>query len=242
MTEHRRGSRLHAGHVDVWSAVLNLAPARLQALQRSLSADEQRRAARFRRPELRGRFVAARGILRNVLGRYMGCAADAVSFVYGEHGKPRIAASQAACGLQFNLSHSGEHLAIAIALERPVGIDVEQIRPGRDILALAARFFAPQEARALEALEPAERPLAFYACWTRKEAFLKALGDGLSRPLRSFTVNVDPRSRARLLSTQWDDAEAARWSLCDLELAGCRCALAARGVESNPRRFEWEMG
>jgi 4'-phosphopantetheinyl transferase len=231
---------LHENQVDVWWAELEQIPERLNVLRSTLSADELTRAARFRRPELQEHFVAARGILRSVLGQYLNCAPSAVSFAYGEHGKPRIADGQAAGGLQFNLSHSGQHLAVAIAHQHAIGVDIELICPGRDIQALAKRFFAPQEARALAALSPAERPLAFFACWTRKEAFLKALGDGLSRPLRSFTVNVEPCSGARLLSTEWDPSEAARWSLCDLELTGYRCAVAVRGSGWTLRRFEWE--
>ena len=217
-----------ANGVHVWAFGLDLAPGRLEALRRWLSSDERQRAARFRFPRDRDRFVAARGQLREILARYLRTTPDALDFAYGPQGKPRLAGHDA---LRFNLSHSADQALLGVARGQDVGIDLERIAPGVDCERLAVHFFSAAEAAALMAMPVAARPRAFFAGWTRKEAFIKALGGGLAVPLADFDVSLDPAGPARLLRTAWDPQEAAHWSLQAVEApAGFVAAMAVRGA------------
>jgi 4'-phosphopantetheinyl transferase len=155
-----------------------------------LAVDERQRANRYRRPLDRIRFVTARTCLRRVLGSILDIAPGRVSFERGEHGKPRLAAEFELYDVRFNLAHS-EHLAVlAITSGREIGVDLESVRSNICPLDIASQFFTAEEHQALEALAPNDRLKAFYRCWTRKEAYAKALGAGLSLPLNSFSVSV----------------------------------------------------
>ncbi|MGN6258498.1 MAG: 4'-phosphopantetheinyl transferase family protein [Solirubrobacterales bacterium] len=152
-----------------------------------LPAQERERAARFLRAEPARRWVAARWALRRVLGQHLEVPAEAVELEVGEHGKPRLRGRP---GPRFNLSHS-EGLALVAVAEREVGIDVEAIRPGRDLLALAERALAPDDCAAVRAAAPPQRPAVFYAAWARHEARLKCLGTGLGTPAPAMQVAVE---------------------------------------------------
>jgi len=185
-----------------------------------LSAAERARAARFVFDLHRRRFAAGRTALRRILARHLGVPAETVAFVDQAHGKPAVA------GLEFNLSHSDELALVAISDGPPVGVDVERLRPVDGALTVAETFFAPSERAELLAAPPAERALAFLRGWTRKEAFIKALGEGMSHPLTRFEVSLG--AAARLLAIDGSAAEAARWSLVALDPApGYVGALAA---------------
>ena len=174
--------KLHDDAVHVWRVELDrVEPA-------TLSADERARAARFARDIDRARFVASRTALRRVLGDYLGYAAELVSFRYGARGKPSLDLEPAP--LDFNLSHSRGVALVAVARARAVGVDVERHR-AVDPDALAASCFSPAEQRALAAIAPRDRLAAFFRGWTRKEALIKAHGDGLYLPLDRFTVSLD---------------------------------------------------
>jgi 4'-phosphopantetheinyl transferase len=164
-----------------------------------------------------------------------------VSFTYGEYGKPAVAAET--CGslpLRFNLSHSHEVACCAVACGREVGVDVEHLREGVEVMSLAAHFFSRGEVAALGALPPDQKPRAFFNCWTRKEAYIKAKGEGLSHPLGEFTVSLEPGSPAALLSTERDPAEAARWSLTELPFGDdYAAALACEGPAPVVRWRDW---
>jgi 4'-phosphopantetheinyl transferase len=151
-----------------------------------LSADERARAARFRVEAPRRRFVAARGLLRSLLGGYLGAPGAQIEIASGRNGKPELRAGR----LQFSVSHSGERVLVAFAGDRPLGVDIEEIRVAPDLLDIARRYFAPDEAAAIAQLAAAERPAAFFSLWTRKEACLKVdgegIGAGLARPLGAF--------------------------------------------------------
>jgi 4'-phosphopantetheinyl transferase len=165
---------LQPGQVHVWRAELGAG----DAWQSLLSPDEQARADRLVGPEPRRRFLAARGILRSLLSRYLRNEPDAIAFRYGARGKPELANSN----LRFNLAHSNDLAVYAVTRDGEVGIDVEAIRPLPDLEDLACRYFSPREADRLLRLPAAERAVAFFHCWVRKEAYLKGLGQGLSVP------------------------------------------------------------
>jgi len=207
------------GEVHVWIQALDTSDAVLDPLARTLSPDEHVRGRAFRFDKDRRLFVARRGWLRAVLARYAGVPPERVSFAYGPHGKPALADDLGPAGLSFNLSHSQGLAALALTGAAAVGVDVEALRPMSDADQIAERFFSPAERRALRAIPPSDRTAAFFSCWTRKEAYVKATGDGLSCPLDSFDVNVQPGQPARLERVGEDAAVAGRWSLCHLEPA-----------------------
>jgi 4'-phosphopantetheinyl transferase len=193
-----------------------------------LSPDERRRAAAFHFERDRRRFAAARGILRELLGRYLGVDSSALVFVYGSHGKPALASPWE--GLRFNVSHSGGLALFAFATGQDVGVDIEQERPLPEMDSIAERHFSPLENAALQLLAEPERRRAFFRCWTRKEAFIKAIGDGLSHALDSFDVTVAASEPARLLRVAGEPDASRRFRLEGLEPAhGFAAALAALG-------------
>jgi 4'-phosphopantetheinyl transferase len=185
--------------VHVWSLQLDRAPPLLEALERLLAPDERARAGRFRFAIDRERFTARRGLLRTILGDYLELAPESLEFGEAEHGKPYLVRAAVRCDLRFNVSE--------------VGVDVERLRP--DVLDddIPERFFSPREVAALRALEQPDQVAAFFRCWTRKEAYIKALGKGLQLPLDSFDVSLGPGEPAALLGTRPDPAQASRWSM-----------------------------
>jgi 4'-phosphopantetheinyl transferase len=237
-----RSLNTRPGHVDLWATALDPATPTLARLERLLDADERARAARFVfAPDAR-RFRVARGTLREILGGYLGVAPADVRFAYAAAGKPALAAPFTGAGVEFNLSHSGEIALYAIADQRRIGIDVEQIRPLDDMEALAERNFSAAERRALFAVAPAQRAVAFFACWTRKEAYIKALGDGLGHPLDSLTVSLGAGEPARFLEIGGEPAAAARWTLAALDVgAGYEAAVAVDGPATVRLRGYWEQ-
>jgi 4'-phosphopantetheinyl transferase len=210
--------------VHLWQAALDVPPARADRLAGGLAPDERQRADAFHFERDRVHFIAARAFLREVLGRYLGRPAPAVQFRYSPSGKPEVEADSP---LQFNLSHSGGLALLAVAQGRAVGMDVERLRPDFAGEPLARRFFAPGEVAALLALPEYMQLQAFYRCWTRKEAYLKARGDGLSFPLDQFEVTLTPGEPARLLRVQGDEGEATRWHLEHLEVGADYVATLA---------------
>jgi 4'-phosphopantetheinyl transferase len=224
--------------VDVWRIDLAATPAGRAALAATLAGDERARAARFHFDRDRDRWVVARGALRAILARYAGTAPAALALAVGDHGKPRLA--EPVADLRFNLSHSGDLALCAVAVGREVGIDVEAVRADRAGDDIARRFFAPAEVAALAALSPALRVEAFFACWTRKEAYVKARGAGLALGLDRFEVSLAPGAAAALLATHDEPAERARWQLTALDPGpGYAGALAVEGRVAALRRWQW---
>jgi 4'-phosphopantetheinyl transferase len=186
---------------------------------RAFSADERERAARFRFDTDRNRFLAARLGTRHILGRYLRRAPEAIAFAYCDHGKPKVAGP-----FEFSLSHSEDLATLAIA-QFGVGVDIERVR--KIDYGFAERFFSADEIAGLRALPAEKRIDAFFACWTRKEAYVKALGQGLSIPLHRFSVSVQPGEPARLLRAYQD--EECAWQLSHFSPApGFVGAVAAR--------------
>jgi 4'-phosphopantetheinyl transferase len=232
-------ARLEAPEVDVWRAALDHGPACDEELRRLLAPDECDRAARFHFEQDRRRFVAGRGLLRVILSSYLGITPHALRFNYGCKGKPALAMGGGDGRLRFNVSHSAGLALIAVTLDRELGIDVERIDPAlpEDI---AERFFSPSEVAKLRAIPPERQRDAFFACWTRKEAYLKAKGDGLAVRLDRFDVSLAPGEPAALLETRGDPAEASRWSLAELDPApGYAAAIAIEGRGCRLRRWHW---
>ncbi len=203
-----------------------------------LSVDEQERAARFQVAVARRRFVAARSALRNVLAYYLDRDASNLSFVTGQHGK--LALDDEA--LAFNLSHAGDYALIAVTKRFPVGVDIEQISPARASADIAARFFSPHEQEQLAALSAEDRSAAFFRIWSRKEAVIKALGEGLSCPLSTFDVSADEVD-ARLLDFRREGIEVNDWSMLSIDAApGYAAALAVIGKIKSARGFLYWRG
>lgn len=218
---------------------LDVDAAVITQLAAMLSPAERERAARFHSPQHAQRFVVAHARLRELLAPLVGIAPAQLEFAAGPHGKPALSGAAAASGIQFNLSHSDGMGFIGWARGREIGVDVERWRALRDEAALVRRFFSPGEIAAYESLPEARRRAGFFACWTRKEAYVKAVGRGLGLPLHSFDVNLEQGEGARLLrpSAHCDDGRC--WSLAapeaaeDLSLA---VVLEADGISLRPDR------
>jgi 4'-phosphopantetheinyl transferase len=219
---------LHNRDVHVWQASLDQTPVEMDKFLHTLSEDERARADRFYFQKDREDFIAARGRLRSILGFYLSKAPESLSFNYSSHGKPSLKLESGEAAIHFNLSHSHRHSLYAIARDLEVGIDLEFIRGELATEEIADRFFSRRELRALRALPLALQKYAFFLCWTRKEAYIKARGEGLSLPLDQFDVSLTPGKPAELLGTRPDPSEASRWSLRDLMLepSGYAAALA----------------
>jgi len=209
--------RVSEGRVHVWRADLDLPPERTREMERLLSPDERLRAERFVVDGVRDRFVVARSVLRNLLSRYVSVPPSDLRFSYTEHGKPDLA--HPASTIRFNVSHSQGLAVYAVVANRSVGIDVEYLyrRAIMDRLKLAHRLFSDREYNTLAAMPRSRRDHAFLACWTRKEAFVKAIGQGLSCPLDQFDVTVEPDDPAELLATRWDPLDAERWTMTSID-------------------------
>jgi medium-chain acyl-[acyl-carrier-protein] hydrolase len=199
------------GEVHIWRAGLELPSCELDLLSKNLSAEEKNRAAAFHFQKDRDRFIAAHGFFRVVLGRYLKIAPDEVGFHLGPAGKPGLAGQSP---IRFNLSHSGSCALVGITMNRDIGVDIEKSRPMPDALQMAKRFFSPGENRVLQEL--AGDPSAFFRCWTRKEAYIKGRGQGLSLGLERFEVAFAPGEPARLLRMEGEPEAPDRWWLADL--------------------------
>jgi 4'-phosphopantetheinyl transferase len=223
-----------AGTVELRAVALAVPDADVAGARALLSADERERADRFVFARDARRFIVCRAALRSALAEHVGADPREIAFEYSPYGKPRLPGPR---GPSFNVSHSGELAVIALAAGRELGVDVEQCRRVRDCLRLAELAFSPLERARLAALPAADRDDAFLVCWTRKEAFAKACGDGLSRPLDRFTVAFGPQTLARVVHVDDDPAEPGRWWLAELQPApGFVGTLAARGA---PAEIVW---
>jgi 4'-phosphopantetheinyl transferase len=227
--------------VDVWSAPLDPPPTVMAPLVGYLSADERERAARFVLARARNRFLAGRTFLRLLLSRCLGAEPADLRFRYGPSGKPRLVGAHG--DLEFSLARSEVLVVCALAPRcGGVGVDVERVRPLSEAEALARAAFSPREVARLHSLPEPVRLRAFYEAWTRKEAFLKALGCGLARPLDSFDVAFGPNESPRLLRTLGDPAEAERFSLHAVEPDPDHIgavAIAGHDWRVRHRRWRW---
>ena len=233
--------------VQVWCASLEQDEASVAAFFHTLSADEKARAQRFYFARDQRHFVVGRGVLRDILSRYLDMQPQELLFSYGPKDKPGLAPalverSAKALALRFNLSHSGGLALYAFTYGREVGIDIERLRPLEDAERIARRFFSAAEVQVFCALPARLRLEGFFNCWCRKEAYIKATGDGLSMPLDRFTVSLIPGEPARFLQVEDDPAEAARWCALSRRRVRARAAAARRraraGYTANSARAQ----
>lgn len=220
-------------YIDVWRTSLNLPPPQVDAYRSLLSAVEIERANRFKVKRKYFEYIISRGMLRRVLGLVLNRDPSTFEFEYTDHDKPYLNTSWRGQPVYFNVSHSHEQTLIAVTLAHPVGIDIEQIRHNVEFKKLARRFFSRPEARDLDTYTDAGVAQAFFSCWTRKEAFVKALGDGITFGLSEFSVSVDPFDGEVALHTHWDPDEARNWTLLNIPNGAdyaAALAVRARGI------------
>jgi len=231
---------LPAGEAQVWAVDLGSLPGDLGPLEASLSGAERDRASRFVFPDDRRRFIAAHAALREVLAAYLGRSPRDLAFATGPRGKLRLA-DAAEAWLQFNLSHSHEAALIVCARERAVGADIEWMRADVDCAEIVERFFSAEERREWAGLPPAEQREAFFRGWTCKEAYVKALGEGLSHPPEAYTVRLGPAHAAALLADTRRPGTASAWSLHTVPApAGYSAAVAVEGAEARMVLDRWK--
>ncbi len=230
---------LPVGAVHVWRAGLGLEIGCLHLLKRTLSADERARAARFRFARDRERFIAARGLVREILALYLDTAARRLSFGYGVHGKPFLAEPERS-GLRFNVSHSLDVVLVAIAYEREVGVDIEHTHSGLEVEAIAETVLSVPEKRALNRFDGEAKRRAFLRLWTRKEAYIKADGQGVALPLQQLDVSVPTRRIAIMdeLTGRW--RTCARWTIRTLaDGPDYAASLVVEGRNWQLARWRW---
>ena len=215
---------LQTGEVHVWRIELEQPGSLLEKFRSTLEADELQRSGRFHFEKHRNSFVVSRGFLRYVLSRYLEAKPETLRFSYGEYGKPALDGR-----LQFNMSHSHGVALLAITADRQIGVDVEHIRADFATEDIARRFFSSSEVESFNRLPAEEQAAAFFRCWARKEAFIKATGRGLSQPLDEFDVTLAPGVAAELLRVDEDDA--SRWCMSDIDVGSeYAAALVVEGA------------
>jgi 4'-phosphopantetheinyl transferase len=217
---------------------INDAPPRLERFRAWLTAEERERASRYRFEADRRRFAWTRGVLRALLASYVGCTPARIHFAVGPKGKLYLDPPHD--GLRFNVSHSHEWALIALARNREVGVDVEHHRPlQHDLFEIATRFFAPVEVQTLLALDPDDRQAAFFRIWSRKEAYIKATGQGVSAGLDTFDVSIGTEP-AVTLHVYDRPEEETRWMMRSLDVGSdYGAAIAVEGHDAELKLWEW---
>jgi 4'-phosphopantetheinyl transferase len=226
---------LTGSEIHVWRAFLDRGEAVLRQFEATLSSDEKARATRFSYQADRNVYVATRGVLREVLGRYIHRSPAELEFDYSPRGKPFLRRGSLELPVDFNVSHSHGVALLGFAVGRQLGIDVELVRPNRANDDVAERYFSPREVAELRALPLSLRVEGFFRCWTRKEAYIKARGEGLRIPLESFSVGLTPGQPERL-----ESADSDRWSLCSVNPGPTfAAALVGEGSGWQVRAWNW---
>jgi len=228
------GCCLSSTDIHVWRGWLDQPRRRVDQLAYSLSADERMRAARFHFETDRVRFIVARGMLRSILSLYLGIEAGQVELYYQRQGKPYLPESLNQAPIHFSMAHSHQLAVYAFVHAREIGIDLEYAQPMPGLWQTAAAFMSEHELSLLSALPADQQQQAFYLCWTRKEAYIKARGVGLAQPLEQLDVSMTPGKPARLLSVEGKPDETWRWAMQSFTpAAGYVAALAVEGYGTN---------
>lgn len=236
----QKNLKLASNEIHVWRVFLQQTASCLQSLQQNLSADELNRSERYYFQKDREQFIVSRGALREILSRYLDINPRTLNFAYNLYGKPFLDSPLAKNTLCFNLSHSHGVALIAITENRDIGIDIECLSTNLPYQDIAERFFSPLEKTVLRSLPEHLQHQAFFTCWTRKEAYIKAVGKGLSIPLDRFDVTLAPGEPAALLNFQDDPQEIFRWNLIELTPASDMvAALAVEGYCSQLQCFQY---
>jgi 4'-phosphopantetheinyl transferase len=226
--------------VSVWRLFLDGGPRQAAAFAAMLPDSERAEAERLATPVHRSRFIVARGVRRAVLARYLKCSPESLQFDRGPFGRPAVHGATGRQLLRFNQSRSAYLSLIAVTPAHDVGIDIEQIRLGMADRDVARRCFARSESRELLRLPADLWPQAFFGCWTRKEAYLKATGQGLSYPLSAFAVTASPQREAALVAHREDPTEVDRWRMHTYWPAPDFIAtVAVDGIAVKLRHFDW---
>jgi 4'-phosphopantetheinyl transferase len=220
---------LAACEIHLWRLALELSPERVHDFAEMLSADERRKLDGMHSAERRDSFCICRGSLRMLLGRYTGIPPDRIRLTKGALGKPGLDRGAFTTDLQFSVSHSDQVALIALAMGRRLGVDVQGFRAATRIADIERGFFSSQERESIRALPGELRASAFYSCWTRKEAVVKALGGSIAALSRDIIVSSDPLGPARILSMP-STGESGEWQLCDLPMSqGYAASLCYEG-------------
>ena len=231
----RAAPTIPAGVARVWHWPLDVSALDVADLKKVLSPDEMERAERYRFDQHRNEFILTRAVLRIVLASYTAQSPESLSFDYSAQGKPAL--KNGPPDLRFNVSHTEGLAVLALVREREIGVDAEKIRAQPDAQKLAKRFFSAREQLFLGKLSGDELQRAFFRCWTRKEAYIKAKGEGLSIPLHAFDVSLEEDQPAALVGTRPDPNEAGRWTLYDLSVGrGYAAALTVANVPTTQPR------
>ena len=229
-------------HVQVWQAWLDLPENELEYCRGLLSESEAARAGRFFFERDRNHYIAARALLRELLGRYLGMLPEQVSLGLQPHGKPELQGAAASSGLQFNLSHSNGLAVYAFCQDELVGVDVEFTRPMPDIDSLAQQFFAASEIEWLAGHEGQDKLAGFFKIWTAKEAFFKHSGDGLLAPIDQAEIELGPDLSPRLARLAGSPQVAAGWQIVSFEPLPGYCAALALHVSGWQMQNTWIPG
>jgi 4'-phosphopantetheinyl transferase len=232
MKLHRRDHL--AGHIIVWIARVSQAQDSLIFLEPCLDSRDRERAARFRFAEDRARFVLGRGLLRKCLGHYLQQTPETIELAYTDRGRPILPQDEA---VQFSISHTHDLVAVALTAHARVGIDLEYVQPHGDLPELAKRIFSEEDLRIFQALPGGETPSAFFRAWTRKEAYLKARGEGIAEGLREISVSFGPGDPASIKDGR-DESAAQTWRLLALPvptdyMGSLACDDAGKRLECN---------
>ena len=221
--------------IDVWAVQVSAPDVVVEHYFATLSPDERVRAGRYRFEDHRRSFILSRGVLRALLGCYVSAPAGKIQFSYGERGKPHLFG--VTTDIRFNSSHSANVALYAMTRHCDLGVDIEKIRLLEDMHQVADRFFCPEEAQELRSLPWAEQESAFFNCWTRKEAYIKAVGHGLSMPLNGFRVTLKPGDPVEFVHLGNDRQGARKWTLQSIPIAPGYAAAVAYHDSFRSLRF-----
>jgi 4'-phosphopantetheinyl transferase len=228
---------LPSDEVHIWSTSIETALTDLEGLKHVLSEEEKNRAERFCFDQDRTRHIVAHGVLRIILSYYSGGDPSEQKFTQNEFGKPALAEN---CDLRFNISHSGDQVLYGITKDREIGVDIEEIRTVENADQIVERFFSPHERIAFLALPANMKDEAFFTIWTRKEAYIKAQGQGLSLPLDQFTISFLPEEPVRLIETEHNKDEQQRWSMHEVSVhPEYLAAVAVKGHDVTLYHYHW---
>lgn len=234
------GLSLSKKDIHLWRADLNLPDRSIQELSRIISTAERMRAERFHFERDRRKFAIGVGILRRILSHYVGVEPKELRFIHGKGGKPMLDGVSANRYIHFNMSHSEDLALYGFTRDREIGVDIEFVRDIPEMDDIAEQFFSKKENEVFRSLPERKKKEAFFGCWTRKEAFIKAIGDGLYHPLDNFDVGLKPGESAKLVGMGGDSKRASRWLIQDLKPApGFIGAFAVEGRDWRLHYWQW---